>query len=179
MIKVRHGVNFINVLQAAFTHTDPKSTKKTVKLSVYFVLLGSERTKAAHRMLMKLTTGICFTNCPSDHCLHCSVSPTKLGQNLPVNSNNCEIPCGFQGGSAPPSFELESPLELCLFIIERTTIICGQLGYISTFFWTLTVNAAKSWFGFHGGYWYPQWAAICAVVCQKEQRKSTFKKSCS
>jgi len=48
------GVNFINVLQAAFTHADPKNAQKTVELSVFFVLLGSVLTKVAHRTLMKL-----------------------------------------------------------------------------------------------------------------------------
>jgi len=42
-------------LQAAFLRTDPASTKKTDNLTVFFVLLGSERVKAACRMLMKLT----------------------------------------------------------------------------------------------------------------------------
>jgi hypothetical protein len=50
-------VNFINLLQAAFTHADPKSAKKTVKLSVFFTLLGSASAKATHRSLMKLTPG--------------------------------------------------------------------------------------------------------------------------
>jgi hypothetical protein len=49
------GVNFINVLRAAFICADPKRTKNTVKLSVFFVLLGSSCEKAAHRLLMKLT----------------------------------------------------------------------------------------------------------------------------
>jgi len=51
----RHGVNFIKVLQAAFTHPDPKSTKEIVKLPVFFALSGSEHKKAAHRKLMELT----------------------------------------------------------------------------------------------------------------------------
>jgi len=46
-------VNFINVLQAAFTRPDPKSAKKTDKLTVFFTLSGSARAKAACRMLMK------------------------------------------------------------------------------------------------------------------------------
>ena len=37
----RRGVNFINILQAAFTPADPKSAKKTVKSSSFFALLGS------------------------------------------------------------------------------------------------------------------------------------------
>jgi len=52
---LRAGVNFINVLRAAFTGADLKSVKKTVKLSVFFALSGSARSKAAHRSLMKLT----------------------------------------------------------------------------------------------------------------------------
>jgi len=51
------GVNFKNVLQAAFAHTDPESTKKTGNLTVFFTLLGSEQVKAAHRTLMKFILG--------------------------------------------------------------------------------------------------------------------------
>jgi len=40
----RLGVNFINVLRAAFAHEDPKRANK---LSVFFVLLESEHVKAA------------------------------------------------------------------------------------------------------------------------------------
>ena len=56
---VRHsqssGVNFTNVLRAAFALVDPKSAKKAVKLSSFFALLGSSRVKAARRTLVKLT----------------------------------------------------------------------------------------------------------------------------
>jgi len=52
---VRPGVNFINVLLTALTHTDPKSVKKTVKLSIFFTLLGSTREKALCKMWVKLT----------------------------------------------------------------------------------------------------------------------------
>jgi len=54
-MKLSPGVNFINVLQAAFTHANPKSSKKTAKLSVFFALSGSGGAKLAHRTLMKLT----------------------------------------------------------------------------------------------------------------------------
>ncbi len=37
----RSKVNFINVPQAAFTCTDLESSKKTVRLSVFFALWGS------------------------------------------------------------------------------------------------------------------------------------------
>jgi len=39
----------------------PKAKKKTVKLSIFFVLLGSAHAKAASRMLMKLTLELCLT----------------------------------------------------------------------------------------------------------------------
>ena len=51
------GVNFTNILQAAFTPADPKSAKKTVKFSSFIALLGSARVKAARRMLVKLPPG--------------------------------------------------------------------------------------------------------------------------
>jgi len=43
-------------------HTDSKSAKKTDNLSVFFAPLGSVRVKAAHKMLVKLTPGVNFTN---------------------------------------------------------------------------------------------------------------------
>ena len=49
------GVNFTNVLWAAFTPADPKSAKKLLNLTVFFALLGSACVKAARRMLVKLT----------------------------------------------------------------------------------------------------------------------------
>ncbi len=39
------GVNFINVLRAAFALADHKSAKETVKLSVFFSLLEYGRKK--------------------------------------------------------------------------------------------------------------------------------------
>ena len=51
------GVNFTNVLWAAFKRRDPKSEIKLLNLTVFFALLGSERVKAAHIMLVKLTPG--------------------------------------------------------------------------------------------------------------------------
>jgi len=51
------GVNFINILRAAFTHTDFQSARKTVKLSVFFALSRSTCAKSAHRTLIKLTPG--------------------------------------------------------------------------------------------------------------------------
>ncbi len=57
IMKSTPGVDFINVLQAAFAHANPKSTKKTDGLTAFFMLWVSAGAKAAHKMLMKLTTG--------------------------------------------------------------------------------------------------------------------------
>jgi len=51
------AVNFINILQAAFTCADSKRAKKTDSLTVFFVRLGSASVKAVYRSLMKLTLG--------------------------------------------------------------------------------------------------------------------------
>ncbi len=51
------GVNFTNILRAAFTCVDPKSAINTVKSSAFFALLGSLLVKAVRKMLVKLTPG--------------------------------------------------------------------------------------------------------------------------
>jgi len=61
-LKCALGVNFSNVLQAAFTCIDPKSAKKTFDLTTFFALLGSALAKGVHRMLMKLKLGFNFSN---------------------------------------------------------------------------------------------------------------------
>jgi len=45
------GVNFINVLQAAFTCTDPESAKRQSNQQLW----GPASIKAVRKMLMKLT----------------------------------------------------------------------------------------------------------------------------
>ncbi len=49
------GVNFTTVLRKAFRHTDSKTAKKTDSLTVFLVLLGSVRVKAARKLLVKST----------------------------------------------------------------------------------------------------------------------------
>ncbi len=49
------GIDFTDVLLAAFTHADPKSTKGQSSHQSPFGLQGSELEKAAHKMLTKLT----------------------------------------------------------------------------------------------------------------------------
>ena len=48
---VAPGVNFTNILCAAFTHADPKSAKKTSQLKQLFALLGSAGIKAACKLV--------------------------------------------------------------------------------------------------------------------------------
>jgi len=47
----KSGVNFINVLIAAYTRADPESAKKTDNLTVFFALSGSACIKAARKCL--------------------------------------------------------------------------------------------------------------------------------
>ncbi len=54
-MKLATGVNFTNILCAAFIHEDPKCAKKTDNLYVIFALLGSAWVNAACKMLVKST----------------------------------------------------------------------------------------------------------------------------
>jgi len=49
------GVDFINVLRAAFAHVDPKSVRIQSNPQYLFTLLGSTCVKAVPRTLMKLS----------------------------------------------------------------------------------------------------------------------------
>jgi len=51
----RPGVNFINILRAAFTEVGPKNAKRHWRLTVFIANLGSSRVKAARKTLMKLS----------------------------------------------------------------------------------------------------------------------------
>ncbi len=58
LAKLTPGYNFINVFCTVFTIPDPKCIKMTVKLSIFYTLLGSTSVKASRKMLVKLTPGI-------------------------------------------------------------------------------------------------------------------------
>ena len=47
LLSLRLGVNFTNILRAAFTHSDPESTKKTVELSEFCAFGICERKSCA------------------------------------------------------------------------------------------------------------------------------------
>ena len=55
LMKSTPGVNFTNVLRAAFTRADLKSAIKLLNLTVFFAILGSTCVKAPCRTLVKLT----------------------------------------------------------------------------------------------------------------------------
>jgi hypothetical protein len=54
------GVDFINILQAAFARADPKIAKNIDCFNAFFALMGSAHMKALPETLMKLT--------PDRHC---------------------------------------------------------------------------------------------------------------
>ncbi len=62
LMKLTAGVNFTNIVWAAFTHEDHKSAKKTLMTWLFFCNLGSLLNKAACKMLAKLTPVADFTN---------------------------------------------------------------------------------------------------------------------
>ena len=53
------GVNFINVFTRSFYANRSQKRKKLLDLTGLFVLLGSARVKAAHKMLVKLAPDCC------------------------------------------------------------------------------------------------------------------------
>jgi len=61
-MRLSPGVDFINVLQAAFMGTDIESAKKDNQVVSLFALLRSARVKAARRTLMRLSPGVNFIN---------------------------------------------------------------------------------------------------------------------
>jgi len=78
------GVNFTKILRTAFTHADPKSTEMWWLDCKFFVLLGSARTKAVRKMLVKWTPGSGHILIPNIYfllkynsfdALHCRISP--------------------------------------------------------------------------------------------------------
>jgi len=62
LVKSTPGVNFINILLAAFTLGDTKSLKKIDNLSVIFMHLGSLSVKAEQKKLVKSSPGVNFIN---------------------------------------------------------------------------------------------------------------------
>ncbi len=63
LMKLTTDVNFTNVLQSSFyARRFRKSTKIQLSHQYLFTLSGSESVKAVRRTLMKLTTGVNFTN---------------------------------------------------------------------------------------------------------------------
>ncbi len=57
LVKLIPVVNFINILLADFTRTDPKCIKIQLSHQYFFAHWGSALVKAVRKMLMKLTPG--------------------------------------------------------------------------------------------------------------------------
>ena len=57
LMKLTPRIDFTNILHAAFTRSDSKSAKNTVKPSVIFGLLEPLHIKSTRKMLVKLTPG--------------------------------------------------------------------------------------------------------------------------
>jgi len=60
LMKLTPGIHFINVLQTAFTCTNPKSVKRQSSCQSFFTLSGTMTAKAAHKALVKLTPVLSF-----------------------------------------------------------------------------------------------------------------------
>ena len=54
-----NGVNFVNVFTPSFYECRSQKHKKLLDFTAFFALLGSTGVKAAHKMLVKLTHGLC------------------------------------------------------------------------------------------------------------------------
>ncbi len=46
LMKLTHGLNFINILHSTFTHVDPKCAKKTVKSALSFYAFWARERKS-------------------------------------------------------------------------------------------------------------------------------------
>jgi len=54
LLKLTTGVNFINVLHAAFAPVDPKSVKRYWQLDWILMFLGATGIKAAHKYVVEI-----------------------------------------------------------------------------------------------------------------------------
>jgi len=59
-MKLRPGVNFTNILPAAFTRRDIKSVKIQSSYQYFFALLGSAHAEVSRKILMKLRRVVNF-----------------------------------------------------------------------------------------------------------------------
>jgi hypothetical protein len=83
------GVNFINILRAAFMLAGPKNTKQHCWLDCLFLaLLGSAGAKASQRTLMKLTPGVNFINILLSTLLRADPKRAKRQSRVRVNFTN-------------------------------------------------------------------------------------------
>jgi len=132
--KGRAGLNFINILRTAFMRLEPKSIRKTVKLSVFLHFWDLRAQKLLVNMLVKLTTdtfcisltsnGIRFYD-PVRHLSHKQTfkfkNRTKLYQET-FHSNNKSW---FTYVPYAMMIEKNHPQNVPLLGVENCFVFCG------------------------------------------------------
>ncbi len=110
----QHGVDFTNILQAAFAYADPKSAKRNWWLDCLFALLGSVRDKALRKHVgefnMEKQWKVCFTKFSHKRLLrkkqfwkrYGKICFDKIEKTLKSQQakNTCQLSC-FQGKFVP------------------------------------------------------------------------------
>ena len=84
----RSRVDFINVFTRSFYVRRSQKRKKLLDLTVFFVLLGSERVKAARKMLVKLTPRLWHSRWPS--------CPFVFNENFTTDNTKALLPFPFR-----------------------------------------------------------------------------------
>ncbi len=129
------GVNFINVLLAAFAPQIPKVQKKTDNLTVFFTLLGSTCIKAVCRTLMKLTPNRQLRHNYNYHLsislLWCILKLLQLVEQTKITTS--KIPCNEEKGCRSRMWQFGSALILS-FIWQWK--VSTQLTICHTEFWS-------------------------------------------
>jgi len=85
------GLNFINILRAAFTLADPECIKRQSLHQYLLALLGSMSAKAARRTLMKLTSGAAATKAPKRITLIGQLSEFPPRHEIPDQPNQLSL----------------------------------------------------------------------------------------
>ena len=89
--KLKIGVNFTNILRAAFTSADPNSAKKDSKVKQLFALLGAARINT----LMKLTPGKHANGDISRDGNQCLVKKFNVGKKNKFEWKEINLECFF------------------------------------------------------------------------------------
>ncbi len=83
-------------LSAVFKHANPKKGKNSVIMSLFFLLLGSARVKALHKMLIKLTSWSMYAMLKIRKYKNKFFSQNKKKLNSPTDVMGFKRSCFFQ-----------------------------------------------------------------------------------